>query len=657
MTRLPASRFGVFAGVVGLWGILVAGRLFQLQVVKGASYRVRAEQQQERTIVLSPRRGSILDRNGKELAVSLDATSVFAVPEKVRDAKTEARRIASIVNLPAGEVVKKLRDNRPFVWIARKINDAAAQQLKALNLPGVDFLTEARRFYPNGDLAAGVLGYVGLDGRGLGGVEYQYDGLIHGRPGRLRVERDARQGQYALTPVPGHEAQPGATVELTLDRDLQYVVEQELAQAVTRAHARDGAAVAMDPRTGQILAMASEPTFDPNLYTEYSPSDWRNRAISQAYEPGSVFKLITASTAMQDGVVSPGDLVDCGQGFIQVGRFRIHDAEHERFGAIPFWEVIAKSSNSGAIRVGLELGPDRLYAGARMFGIGSPTGVDLPGENPGILRTPTHWSELSNASISMGQEVSVTPLQLAVAYSAVANGGYRVEPTVVRGFLEASGQTRPVEPRPAVQIISTATAGRMTEILEDVVREGTGKAAAVAGYAVAGKTGTAQKAIGHGYAEGKYVSTFAGFLPAGNPRLVLVVMVDEPEGAYFAAAVAAPIFHNIAVRAMTIMNVPPDGAVVPFPPVVPPVVVARGGSSFAPDIEPAALRRGTRQISAGMPDLSGLPLRTAVAELSRRGVGARLTGTGFVVKQQPAPGTPIEPGQTCQLYLAESPSS
>ena len=658
MNALRPARAVVFAAALGIWAAVVAFRLVQVQIVHGDSYRARARQQQERTIVLPPRRGSILDWRGRELAVSVEASSVFAVPDKVDDAKAESRDLARVLGVPAGEVARKLSSEKGFVWIARKVDDDAAAKLKAMKLPGVGLLPELRRSYPNESLAGNALGYVGIDGRGLAGLEFQYDRMIHGREGEMRVSRDARQEQYALTPIPGREGKPGASLSLTLDRDLQFVAEKELAAGLAETGAKDASAVAMDPDTGEVLAMATVPSFDPNRYGDFPPSAWRNRPISDSFEPGSVFKVISGAAVIEAGVAGPSDPVDCGMGQIQVGKYFIHDAEHERFGVIPLSEVIAKSSNVGMVRVGLRLGPRRLYDSAHALGIGSATGIDLPGENPGLLRDVSRWSGLSNAEISFGQEVAVTPIQLAVALSAIANGGLRVQPRMLRKSVDAAGvewYPPAVAPR---RVLSAATAAAMNTILKGVVAEGTGKRAAVPGYVVAGKTGTAQKAIGHGYARDKYVATFAGYAPADHPRIVLVVTIDEPRGQYFASEVAAPVFSRILARAMAILEVPPDGAEVPAPKASPPIVIARRAPVFASGVVAASLGRSPSASSLSeMPDLAGLPARRAIAELSRRGVAAELSGSGFVVSQNPASGTAILPGMTCRIHLSESSSS
>jgi cell division protein FtsI (penicillin-binding protein 3) len=648
VSAFATRRWWVFVGALVAWAVLVAARLAQVQIVRGPVYRARARQQQERTVALAARRGSIVDRDGRELAVSVEATSIFAVPDKVEDAARESAALSRLLGIPAREIRERISSDRSFVWIARKVDDDAARAVRDADLPGIHFLPESRRYYPNGSLAANVLGYVGLDGHGLGGLEYEYEGRIHGRDGEMRVARDARQGQYALMSIPGREAEQGSSLEITLDRDIEFVAERELARAVAETGARSGSAVVLDPWTGAVRAMASIPTFDPNRFNDSPPSSWRNRAIADSFEPGSVFKVISGAAAIDAGIIAPEDPVDCGQGIIQVGNYFIHDAEHESFGVIPFAQVIAKSSNVGMVRVGLKLGPERLYSAVRSFGIGEPTEIDLPGENPGIFRSVSEWSGLSNAEISFGQEVSVTPIQLAVTLAAIANGGDRVRPHMLASI---DGVPAPVPP--PTRILARSTAAEMNDILKMVVQDGTGKRAAVPGFTVAGKTGTAQKAVGRGYARDKYVATFAGYFPADSPRLVIVVTIDEPQGQYFASEVAAPVFAKIAAQAAVILDLPPDGSTLPAAPTPPPISVARAPRAFIPGVVPAALGRDSAGVSEPvLPDLRGLPARRAIAELSRLGIEPKLSGSGLVVRQSPPAGARAVPGAACELALA-----
>jgi cell division protein FtsI (penicillin-binding protein 3) len=657
LNGIPPRRLAGLVLVLGIWAACILARLVDVQLIRGSEYRARADRQQEHVLSLPARRGSILDLRGRELAASVEASSVFAVPDRVTNIPVEARVLSRILGLRDADLRERLAGDRSFVWIARQIDDAAAAAIAEAKLPGIALLAEPKRRYPNGTLAANVLGFVGIDGRGLAGAEYGFDGSVAGRPGQMRVARDARQGQYALAPVAGREPRPGSSAQLTLDADLQYAVERELAAGVAAAGARGGSAVLIDPWSGDVLAMASIPTFDPNRYVDFPSSAWRNRPISDNFEPGSAFKVVTGATAINLGLVAPEDPIDCGQGAIQIGNYWIHDAERQRFGIIPLTEVIARSSNVGIIRVGLKLGPERLYSGARAFGIGELTGVDLPGENPGILREVSRWSGLSNAEISMGQEVAVTSLQLAVAISAIANGGSRIHPRLLRRIIGADGAITELSRPAPVRILSASTAAAMNEILQAVVREGTGKRAAIDGYTVAGKTGTAQKAIGRGYGRDCYVATFAGYAPATNPRLALVVTVEEPRGDYFASEVSAPIFSRIAARAMSVLGVPPNGSsVVPAPP--PPTQIARAPSGLPPGLVPAALvRGGSRADSPRLPDLAGLAARDAVATLARLGVEARLSGNGFVVRQSPAAGFELAPGAICEILLSPHPAS
>jgi cell division protein FtsI (penicillin-binding protein 3) len=655
MTAFPRARFWILALVLSLWCGALLARLVDVQIVRGSDYRLRAQRQQRRTILILPRRGAIFDRDGHELAVSIEASSVYAIPDEVHDARKTARVLSRLLGLPVSEIEKSLTadSDRDLVCVARKIDEAAAHEIERARLAGIRLLPDTRRFYPKESLAANVLGYVGIDDQGLAGLEYAYDETVRGKPGELTVLRDARSGTYGIVPVDGHTMVPGASLVTTLDEGLQYMVEKELGSAVAAFHARGASAVILDPSNGDVLAMASAPTFDPNDYREFSPDAWRNRAIADCYEPGSVFKIITSALAIDAGVTRPDEPIDCGQGSIEVAGVTIHEAEHERFGVIPLADVMAYSSNVGIIRVGLRLGATRLYRGGRLFGLGRPTGIDLPGESSGIFRDLSRWTALSTATISMGQEVAVTPLQLAVAVATIANGGERPTPRVVSRIVEADGAQHIQPNKPLIPVVSRATAATVTAMMMGVVTRGTGERAAVPGYVVAGKTGTAQKAVGRGYSPDRHIASFAGFVPAEHPRAAIVVMIDEPKGEYYAADVAAPLWSRIAQRAAAILNMPPSGSAVAAPA---PFPVAGVVPRFAPGVEPAAIRSSAPAPAvdaAGlMPDLHGLSARAALAELSRRGAVVELSGSGFVVAEQPASGSPIRPGDHVRLRLA-----
>jgi cell division protein FtsI (penicillin-binding protein 3) len=544
-----------------LWIALIAGRFYQLQVVRYDHYAGKAGRQQQRVVVLDPPRGTIYDARGRELAVSVQVDSAYAVPQKIDDAGATAAAIARVLpGTDGARLARQLSQDREFTWVARKIDPPAAAALRALNLPGIYFVRESKRYYPMRDLAAQVLGYVGTDNHGLAGLELIYDRVVAGKPGKRTVLRDARRGTVVSSELTSAEPQPGQDLYLTLDVTIQHIVERELARAVEERGASRGSAVFLDPVTGGVLAMASYPAFDPNDFGASPASHWRNRAIADVYEPGSTFKIVTAAAALGSGKVHPEDVFDCQMGGITLMGILIRD--HKPYGRLSFADIIAKSSNVGVIKAALLVGDQGMYRTISGFGFGRPTGIDLPGESPGILHAVERWGPLAKAYISFGQGISVTPLQLTTAVAAVANGGNLLRPHVV----EAMGRGPVREPRfpspPVVAHPLTAeTAAVVRGLLEGVVTGGTGKSAAVAGYRVAGKTGTAQIPVAGGYSHSSYIPSFVGFAPADHPHLVGIVAIAEPQGGeYYGAQVAAPVFGAVTRQVLLYMGVRPERA-------------------------------------------------------------------------------------------------
>jgi cell division protein FtsI (penicillin-binding protein 3) len=553
------SRLRVVSLVGLLWVALIGLRLYQLQVVNHLRYVHRAHQQQQRVVKLDPPRGTIYDAAGRELAVSVEVDSAYAVPQEIGDRAAAARAIAAACPaVDAGRLERLLAEEREFVWVARKLDPPAAAALRRLQLPGIHFVPESKRYYPMRDLASQVLGYVGTDNHGLAGLELMYDAVITGKPGLRTVLRDARRGTAVSPDLFFTEPRPGGDLRLTLDAAVQHMVERELQRVVEQRRARRGSAVFLDPATGAVLAMASYPNFDPNEFERYPASSWRNRTIMDAYEPGSTFKVFTAAAALESGLVHASDPFDCGMGSIVLSGITIHD--HKRYGILSFEDVIARSSNVGVIRAALIIGGERLYRTIVAFGFGRQSGIDLPGESAGILHPLARWGPLTKAYVAFGQGVSVTPLQLAAAVAAVANGGSRLQPYVVDAVRRGEAVERRHE-RPATvdRPISLATAEELKRLLERVVTVGTGKSAAVAGYRVAGKTGTAQIPLAGGYARHAYLPSFVGFAPADRPSLVGVVAVDAPQGMeYYGAQVAAPVFGTLVREVLLYLGVPPQ---------------------------------------------------------------------------------------------------
>ncbi|HYH44890.1 MAG TPA: penicillin-binding transpeptidase domain-containing protein [Thermoanaerobaculia bacterium] len=541
-----------------LWIAAIAARLVHLQIVRHEHYTDKAARQQRTAVELDPPRGTIYDAQGRELAVSVQVDSLWADPSDVKDPVGTARQLARVLGADEAALAARLQKKSDFVWLARKLDPPVAAAVRALGLEGIRFLPESKRYYPMRDLAAQVLGYVGTDNRGLGGLELVYDKQIAGRPGKRTLLRDARRGTVVAPGLAFSDPEPGGDLHLTLDATIQHIVERELAKAVEERRAKSGSMVLLDPATGAVLAMATYPSFDPNRYGDYPAARWRNRAIMDAYEPGSTFKVVTAAAALEAGLVKPTDMFDCEMGSITLLGIRIRD--HKPFGRLTFAEVLAKSSNVGTIKTALLLGDERLYTTVRGFGFGRPTGIDLPGESQGILAPRESWRPLTKAYVSFGQGISVTALQLVNALGAVANDGQLLTPYVVSAMGRGEAiQKLHAAPVVAGRPISAATARELRLLLEGVVAGGTGRAAGVAGYRVGGKTGTAQKPLNGGYSRSGYVPSFFGLAPADRPVIVGVVAVDEPQGfAYHGGQVAAPIFGAVARQVLLYLGVPPE---------------------------------------------------------------------------------------------------
>ncbi len=657
MNTIRRGRARLFALILAVWAAIVVARLVQIQIAQGSRYRARAQRQQERRIEIAGSRGSIFDRDGRELAVSVEASSIYAIPDEIENPQAAAQALSVVLGVPAHEVLERLVSDKGFVWVRRQLDLEVGARARALGLPGIHFVTEPRRFYPKGRLAAAVLGFVGTDDTGLAGLEHYYDRSIRGRPGEIIALTDARRSRYGEAEAANSRpAQTGASLVLSLDSGVQYAAERELAAAMVEHRAKSGTIVVLDPWNGEILAMASAPYFDPNDFQKYPPDARRNRVIADSYEPGSTFKIVTGSLALENHLISLDELIETGDGTIRVANTTIQEADRHRYGALTLGGIFEKSSNIGIIRVGLRLGPQRLYDGASALGVGRGTGVDLPGENSGIFRPLPRWSALSNAEISMGQEVSLNALQLARITAVVANGGRLVTPHLVTRILEPGGVARTISFGEPPRVLSETTAQSIARILVGVVERGTGTKAAVPGFAVAGKTGTAQKAGMGGYLAGRHVPNFAGFAPADSPRCVAVVVIEEPQGKYYAADVAAPLFARVMAQALGILRVAPREQRVPA------TVLAEAAPRapvYPAGVVPVAARRdadgrGWSDVDGLTPRAIGMSARQALAVFARLGVLARLQGNGFVVAQDPPAGSPIRPGSVHTLFLADN---
>jgi cell division protein FtsI (penicillin-binding protein 3) len=647
------------------WMVIVGARLAQLQITEHDELSARAKNQQLGTVETSPTRGLLLDRQGRELARSVDTESFFADPREIENINETARKISSVTNQNTEELIAKIREakdsNKKFIWLMRRIGLDTATRLDAMALDGVYSRKEPKRYYPNDGLAAHVLGFVGTDEIGLGGVEQFYNEKIRGEAGRVFFETDARRRAFESYEVQPH---PGQTVVLTIDQSIQYRTEQALFAAVERSNAKSGTAIVMDPHTGEILALANAPAFDPNEPGNEPPEVRTNWALQNIYEPGSTFKVVAYSAAMEKGLVQPDDRIDCQNGSITVAGRLIHDGHS--YGVLTIADALAKSSNVGAIKLGLLVGNDSMYDFAKRLGFGARTGVDLPGESAGIFRPVNRWQPSSIGSIAIGQEVGVTPLQMATAYSVIANGGTWVKPHVVREMRSPDGsimfQAKP-ELRPALK---AETVEKLRGMMEGVTLHGTARKAQVEGYTAAGKTGTAQKIDPktRTYSATKYIGSFVGFAPVNNPAVVIIVVIDEPRGAYHGGDVAAPVFREIAEQILPDLSVTPDVEIKTAPQLIaedrktspqeiqdeeqrvatlPTIAKNFSGSSreviFAP-----ATKRG-----ALMPDVRGQSVRDVMRMCSQLGLNLEAKGAGRAIRQYPSAGAELSSGQTVRV--------
>jgi cell division protein FtsI (penicillin-binding protein 3) len=548
-------RYVVLLVLLGGFG-MVLFRLVSLQVLQAAELTVKADRQHQKTVSLEGARGTIVDRHGKVLAMNMDVPSVFGVPTALDSPAKTARSLSPVLHVSTRELERKLRQDRGFVWLARKLDPEQGRRLEGMPIEGIGVVMEGRRFYPKGPLLSHVLGFAGMDGEGLEGIERRYESHLHGEKRVTILQRDALgrtvfpKGRVEQVPTPGH------SLVLTIDEVIQYITEKELDEAVSRAHAKSGTMIVLDPQTGALLAMAVSPRFNPNAVGSVGPDRWRNRALTDVYEPGSTMKAMVAAAAIEENVMKPGTMVFGENGQMTVANTVIHD--HEKMGWVTFADVIKKSSNIGAAKTGMALGEQRLYRYLQAFGFGQRTEIDLPGEVSGLLKDFRSWGRRSLASISMGQEIGVTPIQMVSAVGAIANGGVLMKPYVVSEIRDAEGRAlKQVLPQAKRRVVSEETARTITTILEGVVTDGTGGKAAIPGFRVAGKTGTAQKIDPRtgAYSTTLFVGSFVGFAPADNPRLAMIVVIDEPHGEAWGGTVAAPVFRRVGEQVLNYLGV------------------------------------------------------------------------------------------------------
>jgi cell division protein FtsI (penicillin-binding protein 3) len=611
--------------------LVVGGRAFYLQALQGDRLMRLGQRQHLKEWTVLPKRGAVFDRAGEPLALSLEAQSVYARPRRLQDVAKTSRELARILKISSAEVKDKLSSAKPFVWIKRQISPNEAGQIQALNTDGIGMFYEPHRYYPQGQLAGQVIGFVGRDAEGLEGLELRYNDYIRGETSSSMTERDALGRRVLVEGVEGLQIPAGGDIHLTLDTSIQHLAEKELEASISKYRAKAGVAIAVEPRTGEILALANYPTFNPNNYSTESSEQRRNRAVTDSFEPGSTFKTILAAAALEEGIVDKDDLFFCEYGKYSYAGKVIHDSHP--YGWLPFSKILQVSSNIGFTKVADKLKRDRYFKYIEKFGFGQITGIDMPGEAAGLLRRPETWSGIDLATHAFGQGLSATPLQMVMAYAAVANGGFLMRPYVVRRAMSPKGEVL-VENQPHVvrRVISERTARSVASMLKDVTNEGgTGKMAKVEGFDVAGKTGTAQKVdqVNGGYDAKKRVASFIGFVPADEPRLVLLVVVDEPQSNVYGGVVAAPVFQNIARGALRHFGVAARTSE-PVP-----------GSLNEPEIplrRPAKKNSQTVVDAGATPDFVGLSLREAVELARDLNLKVKIHGNGYVVKQSPGPG-------------------
>jgi cell division protein FtsI/penicillin-binding protein 2 len=674
--RNPRLRWLIVWGVAAIWMGAVLARLVYLQLFCYSDYFAKAQHQQQRIFEISPMRGVIYDRNGRELAISIPMDSVFGDPAEIKEPELVARLLSRVLAIPADEIETKIRDASKPVRLAKKLSPETVERIDEMNLKGVFFQKENRRIYPQHEFLSHVLGWVDVDEKGMGGIEQELDKQVRGRPGRVMVMADGKRQFYDRNEA---SADPGASVVLTIDETIQYIAEKELEAVITESHAKSGTVLVQDPSSGALLAVANYPTFDPNDPGKFPAEKRQDLAIAAAYEPGSTFKTITMTGAIENGVTNPDELVDCQEGSIVVAGRLIHD--HLPFGILSVRDVLAKSSDVGTIKIALRLGAPKFYDVMREFGIGEPTGIELPGENRGKLRTLDNWTASSIGSVAIGQEISVTPVQIISAVSAIANGGTLYRSHVVQ---EVGGSAKlPLPPRPEpVQVTDAKTAATVREMMEAVLLEGgTGKPARLDGYTAAGKSGTAQKIdpkTGR-YSPTQYVASFVGFAPVNEPAVTILVVLDSPVGQHMGGNLGGPVFKRIAEQVLAYLNVAHDV------PLNPDLEFAGNKSKHPAASSDSALREDARDqqreaqdehakfenvVSKGLPshtspaaaptptiafseedsvevpDLTGQTVRGVTESCSHLGLLPTLIGSGVAVEQSPDPGTRVQRGSS-----------
>jgi stage V sporulation protein D (sporulation-specific penicillin-binding protein) len=663
--RIPAAaidkairtRVVIVAGALGLAASGLVLRLAVLQVFEAGALQARATRQHRQVIEVGGRRGSILDREGREFAVSVVTSSVYAHPAKVKDPDRAARILAPLVGRSYGELRSLLRSDEPFVWLQRRMDPKAARAIVDSDLPvgpgeAIGLQEEPKRFYPQGELAVHVVGFADTDQRGIEGIERQFDEALQGDSAKFLAVRDAK-GAMLLQPL-RPPAKFSEDVVLTIDLVLQHIVERELDQAMRETGAHAASAILLDPRTGDVLALTNRPTVDPRAYGRSQPESRRNRAVVDLYEPGSTFKIVSAAAAIERGSVTPEQRFACAK-YTVAGKTY---SDVHRYDVLSVREILEHSSNVGMVQVGRTIPREALRQTIVDFGFGRRTGIELPGERKGDIPSIARMSATTPAALSIGYEVHVTALQVASAFATIAHDGVLVPPRIVAGFRDASGAFRPQPRREPRRVITPRAAATMTNLLEGVVLHGTGGKARVPGYHIAGKTGTAKKVLegGRGYTNDEYFASFGGYGPLRDPALVAFVVLDTPRGGiYYGGLVAAPVVSRILAAAFAYLRIPPDDD--PWKErreelqAKAEAKAKARGSSKPPKKEKPELPAVVVTAPGQVPDVRGKSMRDAIGALAARGYTARPEGKGVVVHQRPAAGTALPAGQPCILEL------
>lgn len=648
-------RIFIIFAVFIMMTVAISAKAYQLQILKNQRLSQLAERQHRKVISVVPKRGAIYDRNREEMAISIDVDSIYAEPIKISDSHKTARELSPILKMSEKELEGKLTVKRPFSWVSRRVSPDQAIKVKNLKLSGIGFVKEARRFYPNRETAGNIIGFAGLDSRGLEGLELQYNNYLKGETTSSVVERDALGRIILSHGLKQRDEQTGNDLVLTIDKTIQYIAEKELKEAVAKAKAKSGVIVAMNPKTGEILAIAIEPQFNPNIFWNYTSSFWRNRAITDCFEPGSTFKVFLAAAVLEEGIVSPKDTFYCENGSYNVAKRTIHDTHS--YGWLSLQDIIKFSSNIGAGKIGEKLGKERLYEYIRKFGFGERTNIDLQGETPGQVRPTNEWSQIAINTISFGQGVSVSAIQLTSGLSAIANKGYLMKPYIVKQIVSPEGKIiKEFSPQVVRRVISEKTARDVTSIMKTTVLQGgTGTNASIDGYEVAGKTGTAQKpnpSLG-GYFNDKYIALFMGFTPADDPNLAILVLIDEPKGVSYGGLVAAPVFKKVAEETLHYLGILPTQVVAQDNP-TPSKILSKPKEPEGLKKDVAIKEEGTvKSEKFVMPNFTGMSIRQILRIIHDSKIDIRIIGSGRAVEQSLKPGSIINDGEKCWVKFQQ----